>query len=89
MARMVTAEKVAVVTPPAVLKIAVAVGSPSTFNVTLPVGATVPTGGEPTARLTVTVKGVPAEGLVVDGTTVSDVVLGSAVTTTGCELADA
>jgi hypothetical protein len=85
---MITDGNVAVVTPLAVSSEAVAVGSPSTLRVTLPVGGAVPAGGDTTAMVTVTVKGRPAVGLVVEGAVVNEVSLGSEVTTRICDVLD-
>jgi len=71
-----TNEKVADVVPPAVTRPAVELASPSTFSVTFPLGGTVPAGGMPTIIVTTTVMVEPAAGVVVEGTTVIEVVLG-------------
>src|SRR5579864_737565 len=80
------AVKLADVVPPLVLRAAVAFGAPSTVSVTLPVGATVPAGGVPTATVTVTVNDAPTIGVVVDGVTVGVVVLGWMLMVSTCEV---
>ena len=67
---------VAAVVPPAVTRLAVELASPSTLSVTFPLGGTVPAGGIPAVIVTTTVRVDAAGGVVVDGTTVIDVVLG-------------
>src|SRR6266702_1324100 len=86
----IVTEKLAVVAPVvSVARAAVAVGFPSRVSVTLPLGATVPADGMPMVRVVVTVMIAPAAGVVLEATTARAVVLGSVVTVTGADVAEA